>query len=122
MSTIEQYSEIITRLVTEVLQCVPREWQHGTLTMNSDGKRLTYNLRAEDQPGKAVLSEHLRDLIDELYVRMAQHGNAWEQCVVTFKRSNGKVTFDTSFRHGQPGAPAPEPAPGAKPKKSWWSR
>jgi len=116
MSTIEQYSEVITRLVNEVLQCTPREWQHGTLTMSCDGERLTYSLLAPDQPGKAVLSERLRDLIDELYVRMAQHGSAWEQSVVMFKRNNGEVSFNTSFKH-------PQPATGnaaTKSKKRWW--
>ncbi len=118
MSTIEQYSEVITRLVTEVIQCVPREWQHGTLTMNCDGQRLTYSLLAEDQPGKALLSEHLRDLIDELYVRMAQHNNAWEQSVVTFERKNGEVSFNTSFRHANSQSPTVPST--AKPKKRWW--
>ena len=117
MGTLDMYSEIITRLVTEVLQCVPREWQHGTLTMNCDGERLTYSLLAGDQPGKAELSEKLRDLIDELYVRMAQNGSAWEQSVVKFERkASGEVSFETSFRHGD--QPATD-TPAAKPRK-WW--
>jgi hypothetical protein len=114
MGTIEQYSEVLTRLVTEMVYCVPSEWQHGALTIESDGVRINYQLKAEDQPGKATISEKLRDLIDELYVRMAHNGSAWVEAIVSFTRTDGKVSFNTSFKYSkstEPSAPA---------KKPWW--
>ena len=114
MGTTEEYSEILTRLVTEVVCCVPPEWTHGTLTIESDGVRINYKLKAEDQPGPAVISEKLRDLIDELYVRMAHHGNVWVEATVSFTRTDGEITFNTSFKHDKP-VPGPETA-----KRPWW--
>lgn len=121
MSTIEDYSEILTRLVTEVVSCVPAEWSHGALTIESDGVRINYKLQAEDQPGQAVISEKLRDLIDELYVRMAQHGNAWVGANVSFTRTDGKITFNTSFEHNRP-EPPPDTVKPDTVKTPWWKR
>ena len=114
MNTIDEYSEVITRLVTEVIQCVPDEWTHGTLTIESNGVSINYKLKAEDQPGKALISETLRDLIDELYVRMAQHGNAWVEATVSFTKVDGKVSFNTSFKHEKAKPPV------VQAKKPWW--
>lgn len=114
MGSIDEYSEVITRLVTEVVNCVPAEWTHGTLTIESDGVQINYRLKAEDQPGAATISEKLRDLIDELYVRMARKGNVWVEATVSFTRQDGKVSFNTSFKHNKaPTSPAPA-------KRAWW--
>jgi predicted Rdx family selenoprotein len=114
MGSIEEYSEVITRLVTEIVCCVPAEWTHGTLAIESDGVQIEYRLKAEDQPGAAMISEKLRDLIDELYVHMARQGNVWVEAIVSFTRQNGTVSFNTSFRHDEaPTSPAPA-------KRPWW--
>jgi hypothetical protein len=114
MGSIEEYSDVITRLVTEVVYCVPSDWAHGTLTIESDGVQINYRLKAEDQPGTATISEKLRDLIDELYVRMARQGNIWVEATVSFTRQDGNVSFKTSFKHSNP-PPSPTPA-----KRPWW--
>ncbi|WP_203142919.1 hypothetical protein [Marinobacter mangrovi] len=113
---LEQYSDVITRLVSEAVACTPQEWTRGTLTIECDGTRIDYKLKNEDQPGKALISEKLRDLIDELYVRMAHSGDAWTQAVVTFFQEGDDGKFNTSFQY----AKTPPASSTSAKKKPWW--
>lgn len=113
---LEQYSDVITRLVSETVACTPQEWTRGTLTIECEGTRIDYKLKNEDQPGKALISEKLRDLIDELYVRMAHSGGAWTQAVVTFFQEGDNCKFHTSFQY----AKTPPTSSTSAKKKSWW--
>jgi hypothetical protein len=113
---VEEYADVLRRLVAETVACTPPSWTRGTLTIVSDGQRLEYKLKNEDEPEKASLSDELRGLIDEMYVRMAQYGDEWTQAVITFEVNGDDVKFDTAYTYADDG-PAP-PAP--PPKKPWW--
>jgi hypothetical protein len=95
----DQYTDVITRLVREMVTCTPEDWKRGILTIESDGTRINYRLKNEESSYKATISEKLRDLIDELYVRMAQGGNVWTRAVVTFWQEGDKLKFDTTFEN-----------------------
>ena len=112
----DEYSDVMTRLVSETIACAPQEWTHGTLTMQSDGLRLDYKLKNESQPGTAVISEKLRDLIDELYVRMSRHGDTWSEAAVRFQQGGDDCKFNTSFKYSQRTKSSEE---GSR-KKPWW--
>ena len=100
----DEYTDILMRLVAEAAACTPEDWKRSTLTIDSDGARINYRLKNEESPNKARISEKLRDLIDEFYVRMADRGNAWTQSVVTFWREGNGLKFNTSFTYPQEGA------------------
>jgi hypothetical protein len=111
----DEYSDILSRLVDETVACTPEEWDHGTLTIESDGVRINYKLKSPDQPGSARISENLRDLIDELYVRMDRHGEAWRQATIQFRLEGVELKFDTSFEYAANLPPVVLP-----PKQPWW--
>ena len=112
---LDEYSDILLRLVSETVACSPREWSKGALTIDSDGTRIDYKLKNEDYSSKAQISEKLRDLIDEFYVRMSRRGEIWTQAVVSFRRENGEVKFDTAFTY-----PKAVTKPDLLAKKQWW--
>ena len=114
MEKLQEYGEIVNRLVEEAVACVPETWTHGTLTIETDGHRIDYRLKNDDEPGKAAISEALRDLIDELYVRMNAHGDTWTQAVLDFRIVGDSVKIQTSFEY------ASAPAAAAVAKKPWW--
>ena len=114
----DQYTNVLNRLVPEAVACTPQEWTKGTLTITSDGTRMNYKLKNEDQPGIATLSEKLRDLIDELYVRMAHHGDAWTDATICFRQEGDSLKFDTDFQYAKK---APQEVPTMpKPKWKFW--
>lgn len=110
---LKAYSDVLRRLVAETVACSPKEWSRGTLTIESDGTRIDYKLKNEGQPGQAAISETLRDLIDELYVRCAHNGDTWTVATVSFHRENNDVNFKTNFKYSKPAAPEPT-------KRPWW--
>ena len=110
-----QYTDIFGRLVPEMVACTPKEWTKGTLTIQCDGTRITYQLKNAEQPGAASISEKLRDLIDELYVRMSQHGDRWSDASLSFMQEGKELKYDTSFVYTEPRT---KPAP-VVPKPRW---
>ena len=96
-----QYSDVLQRLALETVHCCPQNWTQGALRIESDGVRIDYALKNESEDGSAVISELLRDLIDELYVRMAQNGHQWSECVMSYKREGDDVSFDTQFTYAE---------------------
>ena len=111
----DEYNDVLTRLVSETVACTPKEWTKGALTIECDGVRINYKLKNEEEPGSAVISEKLRDLIDEFYVRMAQRGESWIEAVVTFHQDGNDLKFHTSFKYQQPTNPAV-----SAPQRPWW--
>jgi hypothetical protein len=111
----DKYTDVLTRLVSEIVSCTPHEWTKGVLTIESDGVRINYKLKNEEQPGSAIISEKLRDLIDELYVRMASFGEAWTQAVVSFYQEDDDLKFNTSFQYATLAN-----TPTKKQEKPWW--
>jgi hypothetical protein len=97
----DQYTDVITRLVREMVACTPQDWNRGILAVECDGTRMNYGLKNEDSPNKAAISEKLRALIEELYVRMARDGHVWTKAVVTFWAEGDKLKFDTSFEYAK---------------------
>jgi hypothetical protein len=101
-----------------VVACTPQEWTKGLLTIQCDGTRITYQLKNAEQAGTASISEKLRDLIDELYVRMAQHGDKWTEATISFLQEGKELKYDTSFVYEKPraiGIPAT-----SKPRWKFW--
>jgi len=113
---LDDYSDVMDRLVQETVACTPEEWNHGTLTIESDGTRINYRLKNEDQAGVAVISEMLRDLIDELYVCMSRNGDEWTVATIAFTEDGDDLNFTTSFEYTSAATAAPITAA----KKPWW--
>lgn len=119
---LEQYNDILTRLLKEAITCTPQEWTKGTLTIDCDGVRINYKLKNDEQPGLASISETLRDLIDELYVRMAHQGDKWVQATLFFFQEDGSWKFNVNFQYAKAEA-APDALrrkPETKPKWKFW--
>lgn len=112
---LDQYTDVLNRLVAETVACTPQEWTKGVLSIESDGVRINYKLKNEEEQGTAVISEKLRDLIDEFYIRMADHGEAWIEAHLKFSLSDGKVAFETSFNY-----PPKSTVPPSQSSKPWW--
>ena len=109
---LEIYNDVVTRLMSETVACTPLNWTKGELTIECDGVRINYRLKNSDEAGTAAISDRLRDLIDELYVRMSQAGDAWTEAVFTFWREGDDLKFKSQFQY-----------PGASPtveRKPWW--
>lgn len=96
---LDQYTDVLTRLLQEAIACTPQEWTRGTLTIDCDGMRITYKLKNDDQPGLALISESLRDLIDELYVRMAHQSDKWVQATLTFFQEKSSWKYNVEFEY-----------------------
>ena len=96
---LDVYNEVITRLMTETVSCTPPEWTKGTLPIETHGVRINYSLKNCEEPGKAALSESLRDLIEELYVRMSQAGDNWRQATFSFWQEGQTLKFETNFTY-----------------------
>jgi hypothetical protein len=115
---LDQYGDVIQRLGSETLQCCPPSWERGTLSIQSDGVRITYQLKSDDSAEKASISQHLRDLIDELYVRMSHNGHVWREAFFHWWRDQGDLKFRVDFDY----AGAPEPigqSVSERAKRSW---
>lgn len=96
---LDPYTGVLTRLLQETIACTPSKWTRGTLTIDCDGAQINYKLKSADQPGMASISESLRDLIDELYVRMAHHGDKWVQATISFYQENDSWKYDVDFAY-----------------------
>jgi len=96
---LDVYTDVVTRLLSETVACTPKEWSKGTLFIASDGVRINYSLENPDEPGKGAISEKLRDLIDELYVRMSAGGNRWKQATFSFWQEGQDLKFKSSFTY-----------------------
>ena len=108
-TTSNQQSDVLSRLVTEAVACAPKEWDHGTLTVQCDGKWLDYQLKNAEQQGKAKISDKLRDLIEELYVLMAGRGDVWTAATITFRMDGEEARCDASFQYAKPLNPPSAP-------------
>lgn len=89
---------------------------------SSTQARLPQPVVAAAEP--AVISETLRTLIDEFYIRMARRGEAWTQAVVSFHRDGNSVGFKTSFTRPATAPPVTTTAEGERqasprPRNSW---
>ncbi len=107
--------DLIARLAKETLACCPPSWVRGRLSIQADGVRMTYQLKNEDSPDKAALSETLRDLMDELYVRMRDAGHAWTRAELDWWRDGKDLKFKIDFDYAAPKG-AIEPTSGSP----WW--
>lgn len=117
MSTkFDQYSDVLTRLVQETVACTPQEWTQGTLTITTDGVRINYSLKNPGQAGAATISDALKTLIDELYVRMRQGGDAWSQATVSFFFQGENLKFETNFQYPDQSPAVPALPPTGTPK------
>jgi hypothetical protein len=96
---LDQYSDVLLRLLREAIACTPQEWTKGTLTIDCDGVKINYKLMNGEQPGLASISESLRNLIDELYVRMANQGDKWAQATLSFFQESDEWKFDVNFEY-----------------------
>lgn len=97
---LEAMGEVLTRLVHEMVACSPPSWNRGVLTIQSDGVRITYQLRNEGHADRAAISDALRTIIDELYVSMAERRQVWRSARIEFTRNGDQVSFDSSFDYG----------------------
>lgn len=109
-------NDIIPRLAGETVRCSPETWERGTLSMQSDGVRLTYQLKSENHPDRALISELLRDLIDELYVRMSAERDAWVGATLDWWRESDGLKYNIDFDY----PPKVKEPPSGK-RSSWWS-
>ena len=124
MNKLDQYSDVITRLLKESIACTPQEWTRGTLTIDCDGVRIDYKLKNDEQPGTASISDTLKSLIEELYVRMAQQGDLWTQARLSFSEGDDGWQYGLDFRYPDKAADTaaaapPQPAP-VKSKWKFW--
>jgi ribosome-associated toxin RatA of RatAB toxin-antitoxin module len=101
MDKLEQYSDVIPRLVQETIACSPGTWTHGTLFVQSDGVRLTYQLKNDASPDRASISDELRNLIEELYMRMRSNQDVWTGASVSWTRNGDDAQFKLSFDYSQ---------------------
>jgi hypothetical protein len=95
---LDAYSEVVSGLAAEAIRCSPPGWERGVLSMQCDGVSLTYQLRNEAHSERAQLSEGLRDLIDELYVRMREGGASWNEAVLTWWKEGPSAKFAVEFK------------------------
>ena len=79
------------------MACTPQGWTKGTLTIDCDGVRINYTLKNDAQPGLAPIGYNLRDLIDELYVKMANQGDKWAQATLSFFEERNNRKFKLQF-------------------------
>ena len=97
MDKLNQYNDITSRLIEGTVACCPMTWDRGVLSIQSDGIQMTYQLKNADHPNEAVISESLKDLIDELYVRMASRGDAWTEAAATWWRDGEGCKFNVEY-------------------------
>ena len=91
------YSDVLARLVSEMIACSPERWERGELAVQSSGPRLTYQLRNEGHPDRADLSEDLRTLIDALYGTMRGAGETWTAARIRWWVEGDGYRCDTHF-------------------------
>jgi hypothetical protein len=119
---LDRHTDVLTRLLKETIACTPHGWTRGTLTIDCDGVKINYKLKNDEQPGLASISERLRDLIDEFYVRMAHQDDKWVQATLSFFQENSFWKYNVNFKYVK-GVAESENAvatPEAKPKWKFW--
>ncbi len=105
MDKFQQQADVLTRLISEMVLCIPKEWTKGSLTIDCvDGVHITYKLKSEGEPGTASISEKLRDLIDEMYVRDMESGNFWIKAKISFQINGDGLECQSSFEYPPPKA------------------
>lgn len=109
---IQVYGDVLQRLVYEMEACSPPNWERGELSIQSDGAQLSYGLRNEGHPDRATLTDDLRKLIEELYIRMRREGDTWTAARIRWWVEGGAIRFDTGFDYAE----------NAAPKRRWWRR
>ena len=97
MGKFEVYNQVTTELLKESISCTPESWNEGVLTIDCDGRAINYKLRNEKSEDKALISDDLRRLCEQLYVVMRQHGDIWLQAVIHFYQEDDNWNFKTNF-------------------------
>ena len=116
---LDQYRDVLLRLLRQAIACTPQEWTKGTLTIDSDGVSINYKLKNGEQPGSASISESLRDLIDELYVRMAVQGDKWAKATLSFFQESNEWKFNVNFEYVADVAASEKSAATPNSKRTW---
>jgi hypothetical protein len=114
-----QYTDVLTRLLHEAIACTPQEWTRGTLAMDCDGVKINYKLKNDEQPGHASISESLRDLIDELYIRMAHQGDKWVHATLFFFQENSSWKYNVNFEYAKAVAESENAVATPEAKRKW---
>ena len=110
------YADVLDRLVAESIACCPDTWAQGRLCIEADEIRILCRIDGHGAPGTASISEALRDLVDELYVRMDRHGDTWVEAVIEFRRDGDCEGRRTWFRYSRSAKVA------ADARRPWWKR
>lgn len=118
MEKFEIYNQVTTELLKASISCTPESWTEGVLTIDCDGQAINYKLKNEDSEDKAVISDELRGLCEQLYVVMREHGDTWLQAVIHFYQENESWNFKTNFNYESPANTADNDAPTKN--KPWW--
>ncbi len=118
MEKFEIYNQVTTELLKESISCTPESWTEGVLTIDCDGRAINYKLKNDISADRAVISDELRGLCEELYVVMRQHGDTWIQAVVHFYQENDSWSFKTNFEYETQVNKAANDAP--EKSKPWW--
>ena len=116
---LDGYTDVISRLAGETVRCSPASWHRAMLSIQCDGTRITYQLKSDDSSEKGVISEALRDQIDELYVRMRNAGDIWKEAYLHWWREDDDLKFKIDFSYDKP-SPAEADTPEPEEKKRWW--
>lgn len=97
----EIYNEVINELLGETLSCVPESWSHGSLCIQCDGRKITYQLKNPDEEERASISDDLKMYCEKVYVIFAQNGDTWSEAVFNFIEEDGSWSFKTEFNYSE---------------------
>lgn len=98
---LQQQSRILNAIGQEVVSGIPDNWTTATLTIESDGRSISYSLKnSKNEEGKASISKTLAQLCEDLYVNYAQNQEAWSKAVLSYDLTpEGKWKFKTNVSY-----------------------
>ena len=97
---LKEQAAVFDQLGPEGIACIPADWTNAVLEIKCDGKRIEYSLKnRRSQSGKAVLSQRLAQLCEQLYLLMASQGHRWTAAELRYDLADEGWRFSADFKY-----------------------
>lgn len=97
---LQQQAVVFDEIGAEAISCTPENWTNAVLVITCDGRRIDYSLKNHhNQEGKAVISQRLAQLAEQLYSLMASQGSKWTRAELRYDQDDQGWKFESDFTY-----------------------
>lgn len=95
----EELNNIISALCSSAIESMPPDWNEGVLTVEFDGRKLTYSLKNPNSPTPAKLRTDLPVLAEQFVVHFLNSGSPIERATFDLSNHEGEWEFKVALKY-----------------------